>query len=153
MKKAEAHRLDNNWRYAKELWKYKKSEHGLNTWNLKTMDAENYVGLCSYEEKTIYLSTVYMRGYNCNYEKVKKALMHEIAHALKPGHAHGPGWKEKCRELGGESQLAVPMTLPEMNWAVCCSRCKWIKEYHTRPFFDGMICIKCKTIVKIQHIK
>jgi hypothetical protein len=153
MKETEAHRFRNNWSYAQELWKKKKIEHGLAGWTLKTMNASDKAGMCSYMEKTIYISTLYMRGHNCNYEKVKKVLMHEIAHALKPGHSHGAGWKEKCRELGGDSRLAVTMVLPGMEWAVTCSKCKWRQEYPSRPTVDGMLCGKCRTPIKIKHIK
>jgi hypothetical protein len=153
MKQIEAHRLNNNWIHAQSLWEKAKVEHGLINWKLKTMDTDDKVGLCSYKDCTIYISTIYMRGHICNYEKVKKVLFHEIAHALKPGHSHGPGWKEKCRELGGDSRLAVPTVPAGMNWAVSCSTCKWRQEYEQKPNVDGKICGKCHTPVKVRNIK
>ena len=75
------------------------------------------VGICNYNCKTITLSSIFMRGYNCNYKKVNQALMHEIPHAVTPGHEHGPVWKEKCRQIG-DSRLAITMVSPGMEWTI-----------------------------------
>ena len=109
-------------------------------------------GLCSYVDQTITISSIFIRGHNCNYAKVKKVLMHEIAHALTPGHSHGAGWKKKCREIGGDSRLAVTMVMPGMKWAMSCRRCRWRQEYPTHPGND-LVCGACKTRVTIKYIK
>jgi hypothetical protein len=153
MKHVESHRLQNNWKYAQMFWEKAKKKYGLSNWSLTTMDDTDKAGMCSYSICTIYISTVYMRGHICNYDKVKKVLLHEIAHALKPGHSHGFEWKKKCKEIGGDSNLAVSMSPSGMNWAVSCSKCKWRQEYYTKPSVEGKICSKCLTSIKVKYIK
>lgn len=152
MKQIEKHRLKNNWNYAKKYWLNTKSSYGLEHWTLMTMDTTDKAGMCSYVDCTIYLSTYFMRGHNCNYDKVLKVLKHEIAHALKPGHSHNSVWKRQCKQIGGDDRLGVTMVPHGMNWAVSCSGCKWRQEYHSRPRVDGMVCGKCKTPIKIKYI-
>ena len=153
MKQIERHRLNNNWEFARKLWKYQKIEHNLRDWALQLMDTMDKAGMCSYMERTIYLSSIFMRGHNCNYSKVKKTLLHEIGHALTPGHGHGEGWKQKCKQLGGDSRLGVTMVLPGMSWAVSCPRCKWRQEYSTKPHGTGrMVCGKCRAPVRVKYI-
>ena len=152
MKRIEKHRLNNNWSYAQKIWQHKKKEHKLHNWSLRLMHAADKAGLCSYTEKIIYISSVFMRGHNCNYDKVKKTLMHEIAHALKPGHGHGKKWKEKCRQRGGNSRLAVTMVLQGMNWAMVCPTCGWRQEYRSKPNATGMVCGKCSTSIRVKYI-
>lgn len=150
MKTIEKHRLDNNWNHAKQLWSDMKIIYKLNDWHLKLMDSIDNGGLCSYNDKIIYLSTFLLRGHNCNYKKVRKVLLHEIAHALTPGHSHGLKWKEKCKEIGGDSRLAVSMALPGANWSISCSKCKYHFTFKDKP--DKMICGKCNSLIKIKFI-
>ncbi len=152
----EAHRLRNNWTYGQKVWLKQKSVHKLDRWTLVLSSSIKEVGVCNYTNKTITLSSIFMRGYNCNYKKVRKALMHEVAHAITPGHKHGPVWKQKCRQIGGDSRLAISMVLPGMKWAMVCSKCKWRQEYPNEPKVTGskvMVCGKCHTPVRIKYIK
>jgi hypothetical protein len=153
MKKSEEQRLHRNWKYAKKLWVEKKKKYNLNGWGMRRLHAVDKAGLCCYEKQKIYLSTYLLRGHNCTYEKVEKVLLHEIAHALKPGHGHNSQWKKKCREIGGDSRLGVTMVPHGMNWSMSCLKCKWRQEYKVKPKIDGLICAKCKSLVKISFIK
>ena len=116
------------------------------------MDVASKAGMCSYTDRTIYLSTIFMRGHNCNYAKVKKTLMHEIAHALKPGQGHNKVWKNQCRKIGGDSRLAATMVLPGMKWAMTCSECKWRQEYSSKLNIIGMVCGTCRGPLKVKYI-
>ena len=148
----ERKRLDNNWNYAQKLWCHRKKKYKLHAWTLVLFHSSSKAGMCSYNKHTIYLSSIFMRGHNCDYEKVKKTLMHEIAHVLKPGHGHGKEWKKQCQKIGGDDRLAVTMVLPGMNWAMSCPRCKWRQEYSTKPVAAGMVCNSCKSSVIIKYI-
>lgn len=153
MKQIERHRLKNNWLRAKELWKIKKSQFKLVGWKLVSRDMDDKVGLCSYKLKTIYLSTVFMRGSNCNYNKVKKALYHEIAHALCPGCGHGKTWKKMCRSIGGDDRLACTMMPPGRNWSMSCGPCGWRNEYVDKPSINGIVCMECKRPPRLKQIQ
>lgn len=153
MKNIEAHRLKNNSEYAAKLWVQERQNHGLTGWKLVIKDTGDKAGICNYSEKTIYLSSLLFRGYNCNYEKVKKILMHEISHALTPGHNHDTVWKGVCRELGGDSRLSTTMVKPGMNWVLYCTRCKQRHEYLDKPSIHGKVCGRCYGPFKIKYIK
>ena len=152
MKNIEKHRLNNNWLYCQKLWKDKKSYHKLFGWKLDSVDTLKFVGRCNYNTQTISISTVYMRGANCNYSKVKKVLMHEIAHALTPGSNHGPEWKQKCSLIGGDTRLAASMNLPGMNWVVYCRKCKWRQEQMIKPMVKNKVCSGCYQQILMKYI-
>ena len=153
MTQTELHRLKNNWAYAQKTWVQQRTIHGLDRWVLVLSSIESKAGVCDYMEQTITISSIFMRGHNCNYAKVRKVLMHEIAHAVTPGHGHGAGWKKKCRQLGGDSRLAITMVLPGMRWAMTCGCCRWRQEYPTKPNVKGMVCGTCRSPLKVKHIK
>jgi len=154
MKNSEKIRLESNLSYIKKVWEEKKSKYKLYNWKLRTIDTSDKAGVCSYNDRTIYLSTRFMRGHNCDFKKIKQVLMHEIAHALNPGHSHDSVWKRKCAEIGGDCRLAVTMVELNKDWAVCCPKCKWRQDYDTKPKYDGiMVCGKCHTPVKISYVK
>ena len=149
MKSREQHRLNNNWVYAQSLW----STHGLKGWTLDLKHMNDKIGVCDYNNKTIVLSSIYLRGANCNFTKTKKALMHEIAHAITPGHKHDEVWKDTCSKIGGDTRLAGSMNLPGMNWSLYCYKCKWRQEYETKPDINGKVCGMCKTQPRVRYIE
>ena len=153
MKQREAHRFKNNWSYSQKIWKSQVYKYNLIGWKLKTKPMMDKIGLCDYNNKTIIISSIFMRGSNCNYEKVKKSLLHEIAHALTPGHSHNNTWKSVCNKIGGDTRLAGSMNLPGMNWSLYCKICKWRQEYDTKPNITNKVCGKCKTQPRIRYIK
>ena len=151
MKNIERHRLNNNWYYAQQLWSTKAKRYRLKGWVLKLSHGRSYIGLCDHNYKTIYLSSYFMRGSSCNYAKVKKSLMHEIAHVLTPGQSHNNIWKNKCKRLGGDIRKAGTMDLAGMNWVIYCSFCKWRQETFNKPK-KGMICSKCVKPPSVKKI-
>lgn len=71
-------------------------------WKFVFNSRKHSFGLCSYGRKTIELSsylTVEMTD-----KGIKDTIIHEIAHALTPGHNHDYFWKRKCIELGGDGE-------------------------------------------------
>ena len=153
MKQSEKTRLENNWSYAQNLWKSKQKEFKLECWMLHQSPMDNKIGVCDYNHKMIFLSSVFLKGSSCNYARVKKALMHEIAHAITPGHAHDHVWKEACARIGGDTRLSATMSQPGMNWAMYCSTCKWRNEYLHKPNIAGKVCIECHNYIKVKQIK
>jgi predicted SprT family Zn-dependent metalloprotease len=72
--------------------------HGLRNWRFEFDSAKRRFGCCSYGDKTISLSR-HLVLIN-SYESVKDTILHEIAHALTPGHHHDNVWKRKAIEIG-----------------------------------------------------
>lgn len=153
MKKTERKRLSNNWKKAKELWAIQQRRFNLYNWKIRLSDMNDKAGLCVYKTKRIYLSSILLRGSNCDYKKVKKTLYHEIAHVLTPGHGHDNVWKNMAQKLGGDDRLACTVMKPGMNWSVHCSKCRWTNEYIIKPDLTRVVCMHCgtKPIIKYIH--
>lgn len=82
-----------------EFAERKMAEHGLKGWRFVINPSPlKRLGQCSYKRKTIELSGFMIKA------DVPKAcedvVLHEIAHALTPGHTHDDVWKDKCIEIG-----------------------------------------------------
>lgn len=82
-------------------------EHGLiqgipgqgENWSFKFDGSRQRFGLCHHSRKTISLSR-HLVALNPDHE-VKLTLLHEIAHALTPGHGHDSVWSAKSKAIGG----------------------------------------------------
>ena len=148
----ERHRLNNNWEYAKKLWKKRSVELGLTDWKLKMDHAKTRLGQCDHGKKTISISSYFMRGKSCNYNKVKATILHEMAHSLTLGHNHDKVWKKKCVEIGGDGRVKATMDIPPRSWRVKCRKCPLAIEYYRRPNIKNKICPKCKSSVKLTKI-
>ena len=153
MKKREAHRLKNNWSYAQKVWKQQTEKYPILTnWSLQKKSMLDKIGFCDYNHRLIVISSIFMRGATCNYKKVKQALMHEIAHALTPGHQHNQTWKQVCEKIGGDTRLKGTVDMPGRNWSLYCLKCKWRQEYLDKPDISNMVCISCKTQPRLKYI-
>jgi len=86
--------------HAQQLAKQLMNEHGLTEqgWRFEYDTAKIRFGVCRYGSKMIGLSQP-LTLVN-NEAEVRDTILHEIAHALTPGHYHDAVWKAKCREIG-----------------------------------------------------
>lgn len=130
-----------------ETLKKELKQYGLEEWSAKFNKRYCSFGLCSYDEKTIYLSE-YLVKLN-DIERVLQTIKHEIAHALLgPGHGHSKEWKELCIKIGGngircytEANTVIPPF--EKRYTYICTNCG--KEIHksyllNRPRFCKYCC-------------
>lgn len=100
-------------RLAQELM----TKHGLISpvWTFKFDNARRRFGVCRrFNRKAVFSNEkIFVRGeislskplVLINDEtKVRDTILHEIAHALTPGHGHDAVWKRKCVEIGAKPQ-------------------------------------------------
>lgn len=75
-------------------------------------------GQCSYLAQEIRLSRTFI-AHN-HFARITETILHEIAHALTPGHQHDKVWKAKVLELGGtpkaNNQTETPFTERGYKW-------------------------------------
>lgn len=92
-----------NLKQAEIMAKVLMKEHGLDYWSFKFNRRKRFLGLCSYNRKTIELSKSYVE--NNNEELVKDTILHEIAHALTRCTGHDWRWKKTCLVIGCKPNL------------------------------------------------
>lgn len=78
-------------------------KYGLEEWKL-VWDTRPYrrYGQCRYKEKEIGITPRLVLINSL--EESKNTVLHEIAHALTPGHRHNHVWKEKCLVVGARPE-------------------------------------------------
>jgi predicted SprT family Zn-dependent metalloprotease len=125
----------------------KLKEHGLSTsgwkwqWNnrLKTSG-----GSADYKSKTISLSPLYVS--KASESEVQNTVLHEIAHALTPGHKHDEVWKAMAKSIGCNGNRCHEVEVRGDNaykWLFRCERgCTSIPSI-TKRRKDGH-CALCK---------
>lgn len=104
------------------------TKHGLHGWRFEFDNARRRFGCCRYYDKTITLSKSITL---MNSESVENTILHEIAHALTPGHHHGPVWRAKAIEIGcdGKRCYSTEISTPAAKYVAECPKCKHV---HTR---------------------
>lgn len=68
-------------------------------WTAEVSRGRRTIGLCSYTDKTIYLSKHHIE--NDSYDDVRDTVIHEVAHALNPLDGHGNKWRQSAMAMGG----------------------------------------------------
>jgi superfamily II DNA or RNA helicase len=83
----------------------KLNHYGLTDWSVRlSQNAESrFLGMCSHKDKTIILNAHHIDIHPT--PDVKNTILHEVAHALTPGHAHNDVWVAKAREIGCDNTM------------------------------------------------
>ena len=76
-------------------------------WKFAFNNRTSSFGLCRYRVKMIELSSVLTP--NCTDANIRNTIIHEIAHALTPGHGHDHVWRMKFISMGGDGKRCGEM--------------------------------------------
>lgn len=111
------------------------SQHGLieKGWMFKFDNAKRRFGVCSYRRKIIGLSAPIVQLNDESH--VRNTILHEIAHALTPGHSHDYVWKMKAREIGCTGDRCYDSNIvqtPKKQYEAVCTNCGHTHRRH-RP--------------------
>lgn len=97
------------------------NQHGLGGWVLTYDRSVRRAGCCMYSKQTISLSRALTQSRP--EAEVRNTILHEIAHALTPGHGHDRVWQRKAREIGcdgNRTYSTAAENLPEPKWVGVC---------------------------------
>jgi predicted SprT family Zn-dependent metalloprotease len=108
-------------------------KHGIKQqgWRFTFDNARRRFGCCKYRPKVITLSK-YLTHLN-DEKEVRNTILHEIAHALTPGHHHDRVWKAKAQEIGCTGDRCYSgksVTTPESRYIAVCSGCGHTHKKH-----------------------
>jgi hypothetical protein len=111
-------------------------KHGLAAqgWRFELDNARRRFGLCRTNRKVIQVSKHLARLNTL--ERVLQTVLHEIAHALTPGHGHDRVWQLKCIELGIPARRcfdAAEVATPPAPLIAECPKCGRIVRRHRMP--------------------
>jgi len=121
------------------------TKHGLTKkgWRFEFDNAIRRFGCCKYYSKTITMSRK-LTELN-DEENVIDTILHEIAHALTPGHHHDSVWQAKAREIGCDGNRCYSseeVNIPESRYIAECKGCGMIHK-RNRAKKNLSSCGKC----------
>ncbi|QBZ73222.1 hypothetical protein SEA_THERESITA_33 [Microbacterium phage Theresita] len=107
-------------------------EHGLaqQGWTFAWDSGKRRAGACHYATKTISGSRYILPV--ASDEEIRETLLHEIAHALTPGHSHDGVWRRKLIEIGGTGARTHRMETVQGRYDLMCENCGVIGNRHQR---------------------
>jgi predicted SprT family Zn-dependent metalloprotease len=119
------------------------AEHLDTRWSFKWDNAKTRLGACHHRNSTITLSK-HFAALNGEAE-TRDTVLHEIAHALTPGAAHGPRWKKTAVRIGARPTARADggsLAKPDPTWVAECPRCD-VLVWRYRRSRTPVACARC----------
>lgn len=97
-------------------------------WKVAWDNGKRRAGACHYGTRTISLSRHILPL--ASDEEIRETILHEVAHALTPGHHHDGVWRAKLISMGGTGKRTHDMETPKGRYEVVCAGCGVIGHRH-----------------------
>ena len=97
-------------------------------WKVAWDNGKRRAGACHHGTCTISLSRHILPL--ASDEEIRETILHEVAHALTPGHSHDGIWRAKLIEMGGTGARTHKMETPKGRYDVVCAKCGVIGHRH-----------------------
>jgi len=126
-------------------------QHGLENVPIVLDNAKTRHGVCRYNRycggvKNIGLSRHYI---NLNEESaIRNTILHEIAHALTPGHHHDRIWRRKAIEIGCTGERCTDAKSTPGRYQATCLCGEKFNIHRKTKHFNHYRCSKCKRPVE-----
>lgn len=114
--------------------------HNLHDWSFRLDKARNHAGICNYRLRQISLSRYFATSGNVTYKSFYNIILHEIAHALTPGHGHDEVWQAVARGIGCDGKTFCDPFCSHKYKGVC--RCP--ERVHYRHQLRSKCSVRCK---------
>lgn len=127
----------------KLMTKHKLIQQG---WRFEYDNAVKRFGVCRTSRKIIGLS-IHLVSVN-DEERVTDTILHEIAHALTPGHGHDSVWKRKCVEIGCKPERCYTKedtNVVELKYKATCGSCGKEFQRARRPRMGRRFSCLCQS--------
>nr|WIL04088.1 zinc metallopeptidase SprT-like protein [Cedratvirus lena] len=111
-------------------------------WIVKFGAGKRMAGCCKYSKKQIVLSREYVQ--NVPRDSILNTLLHEIAHALTPGHKHDSVWKAKAIQIGCTGERCHNHVFSEAKYTLTCTKGCFSSPRHRKTDMSKKICKTCK---------
>lgn len=115
-------------------------------WRFEWSRSKKRIGCCQYSTKTIQLSRLYVENTK-DPNLFVNTILHEIAHALTPGHNHDNIWKKACVIVGANperlcnDEQIVGANQHLARWIAKCPHCTFTHSRHRKPkYINNMGC-------------
>jgi len=133
--------------YAQTLF----ATHGLVGWQLVWNSSVAIAGICDYSKKSVIISRHMLSNPKISAAGVADIVLHEVAHALTPGHAHDEVWCAKARELGGSGARCHPfgyLLEPKYRFSCPCGATRGAIHRRTKKLM-ARVCDVCMSGVSV----
>lgn len=86
-------------------------------------------------------------------DEVRDVMLHEIAHALTPGHKHDAVWRATARKIGAKgTRCAAPSASPAAPIHGMCPKCNVkVTEHHRMPR-STWVHRTCRTVLVYERV-
>lgn len=111
-------------------------------------------GCCNYTSKIINLSQEYVACPAVTLDDIRNTALHEIAHALTPGHHHDDVWRQKALEIGCDGKRCHSFNFSQGAFLIQCP-CKknnFTRHRAEQKYWSTRSCKFCKSKLAVYRL-